>query len=190
MQICTHLLNTQVRRNFGVKVRTRLKKPICFADHRSNYWKMQYKLLVSIFWSKRLVTCFVLNTVDGICVITLLVFMHLFDGPCCSSFNFFCFFLLCVFTFCISCDVSYDFRIKTMFGSSLPPVVYRRDNVLFMLFVLVCVYWYHRHIVLCFSSSCRVYPMQHVSLYCPFLIAPSVFSIVYYLHLRDNMFMN
>ena len=97
---------------------------------------MQYKLLVSIFWSKRLVTCFVLNTVDGICVITLLVFMHLFDGPCCSSFKFFCFFLLCVFTFCISCDVSYDFRIKTMFGSSLPPVVYRRDNVLFMLFVL------------------------------------------------------
>ena len=109
----------------------------------------------------------------------------------CSSFKVFYFFLLCVFTFCVSCcDVSYDFRIKTMFGSFLPLVVYRRDNVLFMLFVLVCVYWYHTHIVLYFSSSCLVYPMQHVSLYCPFLIAPSVFSIIYYLHLRDNVFMN
>ena len=31
-----------------------------------------------------------------------------------------------------------DVRIKTMFGSSLPPVVCRRDHVLFMLFVFVC----------------------------------------------------
>jgi len=38
------------------------------------------------------------------------------------------------------CDVRYDFRIKTMFGSSLPPVVCRRAHVLFTLL----------HIVLCF----------------------------------------
>jgi hypothetical protein len=36
------------------------------------------------------------------------------------------------------CDVHYDFRIKTMFNSSLPPVVCRRAHVLFMLFVFVC----------------------------------------------------
>ena len=33
----------------------------------------------------------------------------------------------------------YDFRIKTMFGSSLPPVVCRRAHVLFKLFVFVRV---------------------------------------------------
>ena len=48
-------------------------------------------------------------------------------GPCCSSFEgFFCVVILCVFTFCVPCcDVRYDFRIKTMFGSSLPPIVCR-----------------------------------------------------------------
>ena len=40
--------------------------------------------------------------------------------------------LLCVFTFrVLCCDVRYDFRMKTMFGSSLPPVVCRRAYVLF-----------------------------------------------------------
>jgi hypothetical protein len=36
------------------------------------------------------------------------------------------------------CDVLYDFRINTMFGSSLPPVVYMRARVLLTLFVFVC----------------------------------------------------
>jgi hypothetical protein len=35
------------------------------------------------------------------------------------------------------CDVCCDFRIETMFGSSLPPVVCRRVHVLFTLFVHV-----------------------------------------------------
>ena len=44
------------------------------------------------------------------------------------------------FAFVLSFNVSlrYDFRIKTMFGSSLPPVVYRRVHVLFTLFVFAC----------------------------------------------------
>ena len=37
------------------------------------------------------------------------------------------------------CDVRYDFCIQQMFGSSLLPVVCRRANVIFMLFVFVCV---------------------------------------------------
>jgi hypothetical protein len=36
-------------------------------------------------------------------------------------------------------DVRYDFRMKTMFGSSLSLVVCRRDHVLFTLFVFTCV---------------------------------------------------
>jgi len=40
---------------------------------------------------------------------------------CCSSFQF-C--VIYIFTFWVPCcDVRYDFNIKTMFGSSLPPVV-------------------------------------------------------------------
>ena len=60
--------------------------------------------------------------------------------------------------FVLCCDVRYDFRIKTMFGLSLPPVVHMRAHVLCTLFVFVCASWYPTHIVLCFcvylSSSC------------------------------------
>jgi len=55
-------------------------------------------------------------------------------GLCCSSFCFFFFVCveLCVFTFWVSgCDVRYYFRIKTIFGSSFPPVVCRGAHVLF-----------------------------------------------------------
>jgi hypothetical protein len=58
----------------------------------------------------------------------------------------------------------YNFRIKTMFGSSLPPVVCRRTHVLFTLFVLVCLR--------------LLYPMLTVSPGC-LLIVPSTFSNVY-----------
>jgi hypothetical protein len=60
-----------------------------------------------------------------------------------NTFLMICFFsvvLLCVSTFRVPCcDVLYDFCIKTMFGSSLPPVVCRRAHVLFTLFVFVYV---------------------------------------------------
>ena len=90
--------------------------------------------------------------------------------------------LLCVFTFLVPCcDVGCDFQIQTMFGSSLPPFVCRRTHVLFTLFVFVCVQWCPTHIVLCFCLAFLrlVYPMLPVSLDCPFLIAPSVFSYIY-----------
>ena len=37
------------------------------------------------------------------------------------------------------CDVRYDFYIKTMFGSSLSPVVCRRVHILFTVFVRLCL---------------------------------------------------
>jgi len=86
---------------------------------------------------------------------------------------------LCGFTFC--CDVRYVFRIKTMFGSSLPPGVCRRAHVLLTLFVFACAYWCPTHTVLCFCFVFLrlVYPMLPVSLDCSFLIATSVFFNVY-----------
>ena len=45
-----------------------------------------------------------------------------------------------------SCDVRYDFRMKTMFGSSLLPSVCTRAHVLFMLFVLACVHSGIQHV--------------------------------------------
>ena len=94
--------------------------------------------------------------------------------------------VICVFTFLVPCcDVPYDFRIKTKFCSSLPPVVRRMAYVLFVLYVVV----YVRCVVflLCFSSFCRfVYPMLPVSLDCPFLIASSVFTDIYLEDKRNN----
>ena len=70
-------------------------------------------------------------------------------GPCCS-FLYFCCVLVYVFTFWVRCcDVRYDYRIKTMFGSSLSPAVCRRAHALFILLVFVCVKWCPTHIVLC-----------------------------------------
>ena len=50
-------------------------------------------------------------------------------------FLVFCVLLLCFFTLWVPCC---DFRIQTMFGSSLPPVVCKRARVLLTLFVFAC----------------------------------------------------
>jgi hypothetical protein len=73
------------------------------------------------------------------------------------------------------------YRIQMMFGSSLPSFVCRRTHALCTLFVFVCVWWCPTHILLCYCYVFHrlVYPMLPVSLECPFLIAPSVFSNVY-----------
>jgi hypothetical protein len=92
--------------------------------------------------------------------------VHLFSFLCCA--------IMCLWVPC--CYVLYNFRIKTIFGSSLPqalvarglgvvipcherlwslpPVVCGRAHVLFTLFVLVCVWWCSTRVVLCFSSYC------------------------------------
>ena len=77
-------------------------------------------------------------------------------GPCCSSFKF-----LCVFSFWVPCcDVSYDFCIKTMFGSSLPPAVCKRAHVLSTFFVLLGIVVSNTYYVVFLfgiSSSCIHY---------------------------------
>jgi len=98
-------------------------------------------------------------------------------------FSVFCAVLLCVFTFWIPCSgVHYDFRIKTMFGSSLSQVVCSRALVLFKLFVFGCVYWCPTLIILCFCFGfpCPVYPMLPIFLDCPFFLGPAGFGILLY----------
>ena len=73
------------------------------------------------------------------------------------------------------CDVCYDFRIKTLFGSYLPPVVYMRDHVIYVICVCLRIEVFTAH---CVVFLRLVYPRLHVSLVCVFVIAPSVFSNV------------
>ena len=94
--------------------------------------------------------------------------------------GFYCVVLLCAITFLVPCcGIHFGFRLKTMFGSSLPPVVmpYLRYLCLFahsgVQHILCSVF------VLFVFFLCFVYPMLPVSLDCRFLIAPSVFSNVY-----------
>ena len=85
-----------------------------------------------------------------------------------------CVVLFCVFTFLVTCcAVRYDFQIKTMFSSSLPPVVCRMAHYLRYL----CLFVYNRdqHILCCVFLR-LVCPMLSVSLDYPFFISPSVFS--------------
>ena len=66
--------------------------------------------------------------------------------------------------------------MKTMFSSSLPPVVCRKVYVLFTLFVFVCssgVFALFDFVL--YTLHC----MLQVSVDCPFLIVHSVFSNVY-----------
>jgi len=77
-------------------------------------------------------------------------------------------------------DDHYDFCIKTMFGSSLPPVACRRAHVLFTYVHYLCLFVYSgvQHIVCC------VFCFVCLRLCCSFsglsiLISPSVFSNVY-----------
>ena len=71
--------------------------------------------------------------------------------------------------------VRYDFRMKTMFGSSLPQVVYRRSHVLFTFCVLACVWWCPTNVVFCFS-------FVFLRLCCQFfLIVLSWLTLRYYL---------
>ena len=71
----------------------------------------------------------------------------------------------------------------------LPPVVCGRVHVLFALFC-VCLRVCPTHIVFCFCFVFLrlVFPMLPVSLNCPFLIAPSVFSN-FYLPIRKCVFL-
>ena len=64
---------------------------------------------------------------------------------CLSLTRLVCVVLLGVFTFWVPCcDLCYDFRIKTIFGLSLPLVVCRRVHVLF---TFLCVYLCIVHVV-------------------------------------------
>ena len=87
----------------------------------------------------------------------------------------------CVFAFWVlRWDVRYNFRIKTMFGLSLPSVVRGWVNVLFVLFVFVCVWWCLAHIILCFWFVYLrlVNHMLPVSLDCPFWL-PLWYSLTF-----------
>ena len=93
----------------------------------------------------------------------------------------FCIVLVCIFMFWVwCCDVHYDFCIKMMFGSSLPPVDFMRARVISTLFVFACILWCSTQCVvflLCFSSSCVPFVASFSGL--SNLIAFSVFSNVY-----------
>ena len=95
-------------------------------------------------------------------------------SPCCSSFYFFCVVLLCVFMFWVPCsDVHYVFRIKTMFCSSLPPVVCR-GLMSYLCYLCLFAYSVLFVFVLCYLC-CQFLWIVHFL----FFIAPSVFSRVY-----------
>jgi len=87
------------------------------------------------------------------------------------------------------CDVRYDCRIKNMFGSSLPLVVCSRDYALFTLFLFVAYSGVQQILCCVFCFVCRrlVYPMLPVSLDCLFLIAPLIFSNVYFIYMAIDM---
>ena len=73
---------------------------------------------------------------------------------CYSSLTFFCVVLLCAFTFWLpSFDVRYDFGIKTMFGSSLLPVVCR-GFMFYLRYLCLIAHSGVQHILCCAFCLC------------------------------------
>jgi hypothetical protein len=108
---------------------------------------------------------------------------HEFTPICCGIRVAHRFRLLCCPMMCIHvrwCDVSYEFRIKTMIGSSLPPVLCRAACIVYVMygwFRIMVSDTYCVVVLCCFSSSCVPYVASFSRLYifyCPF-----VFSNVY-----------
>ena len=57
--------------------------------------------------------------------------------------------IICAFTSWVPYfDICYGFRIKTMFGSTLPPIVCQGEGGVV---IFACVYWCPTHIVLCLN---------------------------------------
>ena len=93
-------------------------------------------------------------------------------------FLVFCVVLLCVFTFWVPCcDVRYNFRIKRC-SVRLYLQLFVGRRMPYLRYLCLVVYNGVQHILWCIFLR-LVYPMLPVSLDCPFLIAPSVFSNVY-----------
>ena len=89
--------------------------------------------------------------------------------------SFLCCYIMCLYLV-PCCDVCYDFCIKTMFSSSLPPLY--SEGLIYNL----CMFAFSgiQHILCCVFVLLRhVYPVLPVFLDCPFMIGPSVFSNVY-----------
>ena len=120
--------------------------------------------LINRLLSSGKLTKFRYNVFCLLCIIlccSILYFLFFFCGDRVAHYFYVSF---CLFVPC--CDVRYDLRIKTSFGTSLPPVVCRGVHVFFTLFVFAYVKWCPTHIVLCFCFVFLrlVYPMLPVSL--------------------------
>jgi hypothetical protein len=88
-------------------------------------------------------------------------------GTCCSSFYFFCVVLLYVSTFLVSCcDVRYDFRAKTMFGSvRLYLQLFVAGLISYLRYLCLFAYSGIQHILCCVYFVCLrlVYPISSFS---------------------------
>ena len=92
--------------------------------------------LISVYWQWRMAAPKLYKKEERL---TLREHSSSFGGVLVAHlFSFYCGVLLYVFTFWVpSCDVRYDFCIKTMFSVSLPSVVCRSAHIFFTLFVFV-----------------------------------------------------
>jgi hypothetical protein len=94
----------------------------------------------------------------------------------------FCVVLLCVITFWVPCcDVRYDFHIKTLFGPSLPPVVFVGGLVSYLHYLCLFAHSCVQHILCCVFV---LFFFVLCTLCCQFLwivhfYYPSIFSNVY-----------
>ena len=97
-----------------------------------------------------------------------------------------CVVLLYDFTFLVSCcNVRYDFRIKTMLGSSLSPVICMRAHVLFTLCVFAC----DIIVVFCFVSFVfvlRTQCCQFLWIVFPLLPHRRSLTFLYQVRSQDN----
>jgi len=103
-------------------------------DHLSHRYSFVVNQVIGYMWNDSTTKYWCTSLVFGTKYVQLPILQSILVG---SVLLIFFGVLLCVFTFWVPCfcDVRYHFRIKTMFGSSLLPVVCRRAHAWITLFV-------------------------------------------------------
>ena len=100
------------------------------------------------------------------------------------EFSLQCFVLLCVLKFWVPCcDVRYDFRIKTMFGSSLPLLLFVWGLMLYLRYLCLDAYSGFQHycvvFLFCLPSSCVLCTLCCQFLWIVHFLLPFQYSLTF-----------
>ena len=134
----------------------------CIVITANGTYSFVVNLVIGYMWNNSTTKYWCTSLVFGTKYVQLPILQSILVG---SVLLIFFWVLLCVFTFWVPCfcDVRYHFRIKTMFGSSLLPVVCRRAHAWITFFVsFLRIVVFNTYCVM----LCQIFVFKFSPMYC------------------------